>query len=149
VKFLCIDCDAQMHFEERQQPGDGTFAAAFTCPTCGRRVAMLANPMETQLVNSLGVKIGWRTLDAEPMELIRTSIAGREDAFCDSPQPAARSPQRAVWSPDAQDRLSRVPNFVRGMVKKIYTDYAAEHAIAEITPDVMDRARADLGLEGM
>jgi hypothetical protein len=149
VKFLCVDCDAQMHFEERQQPGDGTFAAAFTCPTCGRRVAMLANPMETQLVNSLGVKIGGRTLDAEPMELIRTSIAGREDAFSDSPQPAARSPQRTVWSPDAQDRLSRVPNFVRGMVKKIYTDYAAEHAIAEITPDVMDRARADLGLEGM
>jgi hypothetical protein len=38
---------------------------------------------------------------------------------------------------------------VRGMVKKIYADYAAEHDIAEITPAVMDRARADLGLEGM
>jgi proto-chlorophyllide reductase subunit len=155
MKFLCIDCDAQMHFEERQQPGDGTFAAAFTCPTCGRRVAMLANPMETQLVNSLGVKIGGRTLDAEPMELIRTSIAGRDDAFAEGeseprevhpPPPAARRPQ---WSPDAQDRLTRVPSFVRGMVKKIYTDYATEHEIAEITPDVMDRARSHLGLEGM
>jgi proto-chlorophyllide reductase subunit len=154
MKFLCIDCDAQMHFEERQQPGDGTFAAAFTCPTCGRRVAMLANPMETQLVNSLGVKIGGRTLDAEPMELIRTNIAGRDDAFQDSPQsdpPASGGypRNRPRWSPDAQDRLSRVPSFVRGMVKKIYTDYASEHAIAEITPDVMDRARSDLGLEGM
>jgi proto-chlorophyllide reductase subunit len=154
MKFLCIDCDAQMHFEERQQPGDGTFAAAFTCPTCGRRVAMLANPMETQLVNSLGVKIGGRTLDAEPMELIRTNIAGRDDAFQDSPQsdpPASGGypRNRPQWSPDAQDRLSRVPSFVRGMVKKIYTDYATEHAIAEITPDVMDRARSDLGLEGM
>jgi hypothetical protein len=151
MKFLCIDCDAQMHFEDRQQPGDGTFAAAFTCPTCGRRVAMLANPMETQLVNSLGVKIGGRTLDAEPMELIRTSIAGRDDAFEDL-EPALRAPRaspRPIWSGDAQDRLSRVPNFVRGMVKKIYTDYAAEHAIAEITPAVMDRARAELGLEGM
>jgi hypothetical protein len=155
VKFLCIDCDAQMHFEERQQPGDGTFAAAFTCPTCGRRVAMLANPMETQLVNSLGVKIGGRTLDAEPMELIRTSIAGRDGAFVEDgsnsellrrPTPSALRPQ---WSSEAQDRLSRVPSFVRGMVKKIYTDYAAEHAIAEITPAVMDRARAELGLEGM
>ena len=154
MKFLCIDCDAQMHFEERQQPGDGTFAAAFTCPTCGRRVAMLANPMEPQLVNSLGVKIGGRTLDAEPMELIRTSVAGREDAFAEGgepevvrrPLPAARRPR---WSPDAQERLARVPGFVRGMVKKIYTDYAAEHEVAEITPAVMDRARADLGLEGM
>jgi hypothetical protein len=35
------------------------------------------------------------------------------------------------------------------MVKKIYTEYAAEHDIVEITPDVMDRARSHLGLEGM
>jgi hypothetical protein len=149
MKFLCIDCDAQMHFEERQQPGDGTFAAAFACPTCGRRVAMLANPMETQLVNSLGVKIGGRTLDAEPMELIRTNIAGRDDAFVDPAHRAPRTAHRPVWSPEAQDRLTRVPGFVRGMVKKIYADYAAEHDILEITPAVMDRARAELGLEGM
>jgi hypothetical protein len=149
MKFLCIDCDAQMHFEERQQPGDGTFAAAFTCPTCGRRVAMLANPMETQLVNSLGVKIGGRTLDAEPMELIRTSVVGRADAFDAGPRSEVLGPRGPGWSVDAQERLARVPGFVRGMVKKIYSDYAREHGIAEITPSVMDRARAELGLEGM
>ncbi len=155
MKFLCIDCDAQMLFEERQQPGDGTFAAAFTCPTCGHRVALLANPMETQLVNSLGVKIGGRALDAEPMELTRTSVAGREDAFADSahapPRREFHPPPvvRPCWSHDAQERLARVPGFVRGMVKKIYTDYAVEHGIDEITPAVMDRARAELGLEGM
>jgi hypothetical protein len=154
MKFLCIDCDAQMHFEERQQPGDGTFAAAFACPTCGRRVALLANPMETQLVNSLGVKIGGRTLDPEPMEHIRTNLAGRPDAFSDAPPGARGGPlpppvARPYWSHDAQQRLVRVPGFVRGMVKKIYTDYAAEHGIDEITPAVMDRARAELGLEGM
>jgi hypothetical protein len=31
----------------------------------------------------------------------------------------------------------------------MYGDFAAEHDIAEITPDVMDRARTELGLEGM
>ena len=149
MKFLCIDCDTQMHFEERQQPGDGTFAAAFACPTCGRRVALLANPMETQLVNSLGVKIGGRVLDAEPMEVIRTSVAGREDAFEEGPRSGVGGPRAPVWSVDAQERLARVPGFVRGMVKKIYADYAKEHEIAEITPAVMDRARAELGLEGM
>ncbi len=148
MKFLCIDCDAQMHFEERQQPGDGTFAAAFACPTCGRRVALLANPMETQLVNSLGVKIGGRTLDPEPMEHIRTNVAGRADAFTE-PKPYRPPVVRPHWSHDAQERLVRVPGFVRGMVKKIYTDYAVEHGIDEITPAVMDRARAELGLEGM
>jgi hypothetical protein len=34
-------------------------------------------------------------------------------------------------------------------VKKIYSDYARERSIPEITPDVMDRAREELGLEGM
>ncbi|MDQ3518127.1 MAG: PCP reductase family protein [Gemmatimonadota bacterium] len=147
MKFLCIDCDAQMQFEERQVPGDGTFAAAFRCPTCKRAIALLANPMETQLVGSLGVKIGGRTLDEEPMELVRSTVIGRDDAFEDI-QPAHAS-SRPRWTAEARERLERVPSFVRGMVKKIYSDYAAERGIAEITPEVMDVARTDLGLEGM
>ena len=146
MKFLCIDCDEQMSFEERRQPGDGTFAAAFRCPRCGRRVAMLANPMETQLVGALGVEIGGRTRDEEPMELVRSTLEGRPDAFVDAPAAAAPRPR---WSAESLERLTRVPAFVRGMVKRIYTDFAVEHGIAEITPEVMDRARTELGLEGM
>jgi len=121
MKFLCIDCDRQMTFEERQQPGDGTFTASFTCPRCGRRVAMLANPMETQLVSTLGVEIGGRTLDEQPLEFTRTAVAGRDDAFVDDPRPTSRGP-RPGWSAAAEERLARVPSFVRGMVKKIYSD---------------------------
>ena len=149
MKFLCIDCDAQMTFEDRQQPGDGTFAASFACPRCGRRVAMLANPMETQLVSTLGVEIGGRTLDEQPLEFTRSTLAGRDDAFAEDAPLATRHSPRPIWSREAEDRLSRVPGFVRGMVKKIYSDYARERAIGEITPDVMDRARIELGLEGM
>jgi hypothetical protein len=142
MKFLCIDCDEQMRFDERQQPGDGTFAAAFACPRCGRRVAMLANPMETQLVESLGVKIGGRTLDPEPMELVRGALVTRDGAFVETPT-------RPRFTNASEERLSRVPGFVRGMVKRLYTEYAVERGIVEITPDVMDRARTELGLEGM
>lgn len=149
MKFLCIDCDRQMEFEERAVPGDGTFAAAFRCPACGRRVAMLANPMETQLVGSLGVRIGGRTLEEEPLELVRSSVQGRDDAFREDPPPGARSTGRPRWSAAAEERLARVPGFVRGMVRKIYNDYALERDIAELTPEIMDRARAELGLEGM
>jgi hypothetical protein len=148
MKFLCLECDAQLTFTERQQPGDGTFAAAFVCPSCGRRIALLANPMETQLVGSLGVRIGGSELDPEPMELTRASAVTREDAFAAAPaSPASSSHPR--WSADAQTRLGQVPRFVRGMVKKIYGDFAVEHGIPEITPEVMDRARTELGLEGM
>jgi len=151
VKFLCVDCDQQMAFGERQLPGDGTLAATFKCPTCGRVVALLTNPMETQLVSSLGVVIGGKTVPAQPLETVRTMVAtGREDAFEDGTGEGGTGTSAAPhWSGDAQERLARVPSFVRGMVKKIYADYAKERGITEITPALMDTARAELGLEGM
>ena len=142
MKFLCIDCDEQMQFIDRQEPGDGTFAAAYSCPTCGRQIAMLANPMETQLVGSLGVKIGGDTLDRDPMELVRAQMEGAETKL-------GAKANRPTWTAESRDRLDRVPSFVRGMVMKIYNDWAMERGLTEITPKVMDEARVDLGLEEM
>ena len=148
MKFLCVECDRQMLFEERQLPGDGTLAAAFKCPSCARVVAVLTNPMETQLVASLGVKIGGRTIAEQPLETVRGMVAtGRDDAFEDGGERGGGSGPR--WSADAHERLARVPNFVRGMVKRIYADYARDRGIGEITPTVMDTARRELGLEEM
>ena len=162
MKFLCLDCDDVMVFAERQIPGDGTLAAVFTCGSCGWEMAMLTNPMETQLVSSMGVKIGGREVPTQPMELARTSLeGGREGAFAlseDIPLASGEPPGtsageaatgRVVWTAEAAGRLERVPSFVRGMVKRIYTDWAREKGVSEITPDVMDRARTELGLEGM
>ena len=147
MKFLCVECDRQMVFEERQLPGDGTLAAAFRCPGCSRVVALLTNPMETQLVASLGVKIGGSTIAPQPLETVRGMVTtGRDDAFDDG---ARGSGSGVRWTPEAEERLARVPGFVRGMVKRIYLDYAKDRGIAEITPAVMDTARSELGLEGM
>ena len=151
MKFLCLPCDQVMAFEERQIPGDGTLAAVFSCPGCGREMAMLTNPMETQLVSGLGIKIGGRAVPEQPMELLRSTLeGGRPDVFADEEveaPPTVRT--RVAWSPAALERLERVPSFVRGMVKRIYADWARERGIGELTPEVMDRARTDLGLEGM
>jgi hypothetical protein len=145
MKFLCLECDEVMRFAERRLPGDGTLTAVFSCPKCEREIAMLANPMETQLVSSMGVEIGGRTVPEQPLELVRSKLAtGRDDAFDEAPAPG-----RVTWSDDARARLENVPSFVRGMVKRIYTDYARERGITTITPAVMDRARTELGLEGM
>ena len=200
MKFLCLECDHVMSFAERQIPGDGTLAAVFSCDSCGREMAMLTNPMETQLVSGMGVKIGGRTVPEQPMEITRTTLEeGRDDVFVPSDEEpgeptdekadvpvsptesgesgdpgggdgteipgepgGAATPagpgaggggrpgnHRVEWTPDAVDRLQRVPRFVRGMVKRIYTDYARERGIREMTPETMDRARSDLGLEGM
>jgi proto-chlorophyllide reductase subunit len=144
MKFLCVGCDQVMEFAERQLPGDGTLIAVFRCPACAREMALLANPMETQLVSGLGVKVGGRTVPEQPFEVVTSALAeGRPEAFEENRAPSVR------WSADAGERLQNVPSFVRGMVKRIYADYARERGIAEITPAVMDRARSDLGLEGM
>jgi hypothetical protein len=133
-----------MEFAERQLPGDGTLVAVFACPKCQREMALLTNPMETQLVSGLGIKVGGRTVPEQPFELATSSVAeGRSDAFA---EPKTGS---VHWSASANNRLQNVPSFVRGMVKRIYTDYARERGITEVTPEVMDRARSDLGLEGM
>ena len=152
MKFLCVECDRQMAFEERQLPGDGTLAAAFRCPQCGRVVALLTNPMETQLVASLGVKIGGATLPPQPLEMVRGMVTtGRDDAFVDDGKGEGGTGKgpHPTWSLAAEERLARVPGFVRGMVKRIYADYAKDRGIAEFTPAVMDTARNELGLEGM
>lgn len=160
MKFLCLTCDQAMTFAERQLPGDGTLAAVFSCPGCGREMAMLTNPMETQLVSSLGVEIGGRTVPEQPLQQTRTSLEGaRDDAFRSpsptaDPEPGRPDPSGpgvgpVTWSPEAVERLGRVPKFVRGMVKRIYADYARERRISVLTPEVMDRARSELGLEGM
>ena len=62
--------------------------------------------------------------------------------------PAARGGAHCQWlTLDAAGE--KVPSFARGMVKRIYTDYARERGIEMITPVHMDQARADLGLEDM
>ena len=58
-------------------------------------------------------------------------------------------PGPVAWSPAARERLAVVPSFVRGMVKRIYTEWAWEQGIDEMTPETMDRARSELGMEGM
>lgn len=145
MKFLCLSCDAVMEFAERQLPGDGTLIAVFRCPACAREMALLTNPMETQLVSGLGIKVGGRTVPEQPLEVTMAALAeNRPGAIAEE-----AAPGRVTWSQDATERLQNVPSFVRGMVKRIYTDYAREHGIAEITPGIMDRARSELGLEGM
>src|SRR5207244_3732781 len=89
-------------------------------------VALLTNPMETQLVASLGVKIGGTTLPPQPLQTVRGMVAtGRDDAFQEIGE--SREARGPIWSVEAEERLARVPGFVRGMVKRIYADCGISH----------------------
>jgi hypothetical protein len=142
MKLLCVDCDAQMSSVDQTAPGDGTLAIVFRCVTCGRRVALLTNPMETQMVGSLCVAIGGRTTPDRPFESVRSQLEGGAER-------AERPENGPVWSEEAEARLARVPEFVRAMVRRLYSEWAEERGVKEITVDVMDEARSALGLEGL
>ncbi len=82
MKFLCVECDEPMKLLQSEGPEEGSLVVTFRCPECGRRVAMLTNPFETQLVKSLGVKVGGRSEPPTPFEHLRSSLAQqRGDAF--------------------------------------------------------------------
>jgi hypothetical protein len=58
MKFLCVPCDSPMALQTVGPPDGGSLSVVYACPECGYEMAMLTNPFETQLVQSLGVRIG-------------------------------------------------------------------------------------------
>ncbi len=75
MKFLCMECDEIMKLQESKGPDAGAMTVIFECPSCGKETAMLTNPMETQMVRSLDLKIGGRSVPAEPIEMVTGSLA--------------------------------------------------------------------------
>ena len=58
MKFLCVPCDSQMKLQSVGPPERGSLSVVYSCPECGYEMAMLTNAYETQVVQSLGVRIG-------------------------------------------------------------------------------------------
>ena len=58
MKFLCVPCDTPMTLIQTAPPDDGSVALTYSCPECGYEFAMLTNRFETEVVGSLGVKLG-------------------------------------------------------------------------------------------
>lgn len=102
MKFLCIACDEAMRLQSTAGPDEGSLTVTFACPACGHRIAMLTNPWETQLVRTLGVKVGGRTAEAAsaaPFADVRASLVRqRETAFVES----ASGPAAAAASAPAE-----------------------------------------------
>lgn len=152
MKFLCVACDEAMRLVETRGPDRGSMTVVFGCPTCGRETAMLTNASETQVVRSLGVKIGGRTVDAEPMEGLREGlVTGSGDGG------ASKCPFTGVvedaydassltWTDAARKRAEKIPVFARRMAMKGVEDYAREHGYGEISEAVLDEARGEMGL---
>ena len=62
MKFVCLNCETYMNFEKVEKPGEGSLGVFFGCPSCNAKFSMVTNPGETQMVSSLGVQLGGRTV---------------------------------------------------------------------------------------
>lgn len=163
MKFLCLDCDAPMKLHGTEGPDEGSLAITFRCPACGFRVAMLTNPFETQMVRSLGVKIGGASGPAAPFEHVRAAMANpRADVFPDAAtdgeatgacpfgamlnEGATAAPPAVPWTPEAQARMERIPEFIRPMARRAIERFAETKGYGTISEAVMDEARGAFGM---
>jgi len=165
MKFLCVACDEPMKLSRTGAPEDGSMSVVFTCPRCGNETAMLTNSAETQMVRSLGVRIGGGPSAPEPMRLVRSALAGTAepapgdaegDAAGGSKCPFSGMVEEAmaraegapdiVWTREAEARIERVPSFVRSMVRKGVEMHARENGRTEIDEAMIDEVKERFGM---
>jgi hypothetical protein len=152
-------------------PERGSLSIVYACPACGYEMAMLTNAHETQVVQSLGVRIGRRDVRAGSAETVAgaqpaKALAGAQpaealvraqpaealaEAGCPfaAMVPAAERAADAVavrWTEGAEARLANIPAFVRPMARTGIEQFASERGLAEVDEAVLDAAREHFGM---
>ena len=149
MKFLCVPCDSPMKLQSVGPPDRGSLSVVYACPECGYEMAMLTNAYETQVVQSLGVRIGPDSKKASPAEPAAESacpfagmIQGTDDG--QTRRPSAEATVR--WTAAAEARLLKVPEFVRPMARTGIERFALERGAAEVDEQILDAARDFFGM---
>ena len=143
MKFLCVPCDTPMTMAETRGPDEGSLALIYSCPACGYEMAMLTNPHETQLVGSLGVKIGPGGERVAGESRCPFTGVVRELSQAD---PLPPEPQGVPWTSEARERLDSIPAFIRPMARSGIERFARERGYAEVDTRVLEEARSHFGM---
>ena len=146
MKFLCVPCDSPMKLQTVVPPDRGSLSVLYSCPECGYEIAMLTNAFETQVVQSLGVKIG-PAAGAEA-----TTSTGKCPFPSMIPSTEGAGEVRAAefisvrWTPAAEARLVNIPEFVRPMAKVGIEKFARERGALEVDEKILDEAKEFFGM---
>ena len=147
MKFLCVPCDSPMKLQTVGPPERGSLSVVYSCPECGYEIAMLTNAYETQVVQSLGVRIGPGTGDAASSTSgagcpFTSMIPGNGEV---KPGEAGKTiPVR--WSAAAEARLANIPEFVRPMARTGIERFALERGALEVDEKILDAAKDFFGM---
>ena len=141
MKFLCVPCDSPMKLQAVSPPAGGSLSVVYSCPECGYEMAMLTNAYETQVVQSLGVRIGPAESAASTGGKCPFSamIPGNGEAHPDEPTPVR-------WTSGAEARLANIPEFVRPMARTGIEKFAREKGSMEVDDKILDEAREFFGM---
>jgi hypothetical protein len=153
MKFLCVPCDSPMKLESVAPPERGSLSVVYSCPECGYEIAMLTNAYETQVVQSLGVRIGPEAGREAPGGLaggasscpFTAMIPGVVDSTLET-RGHAGEPAPVRWTAAAEARLARIPEFVRPMARTGIERFARENGATEIDEKLLDAARDFFGM---
>ena len=154
MKFLCVPCDSPMKLQTVGPPERGSLSVVYSCPLCGYEMAMLTNPFETQLVQSLGVRIGPALSAVEGPEIGEGASSTTSTAKCpfSAMIPGGSQPDEAAepiavrWTSGAEARLANIPEFVRPMAKTGIEKFARERGTLEVDEKILDAARDFFGM---
>jgi Proto-chlorophyllide reductase 57 kD subunit len=166
MKFLCVPCDSPMKLQSVGPPERGSLSVVYSCPECGYEMAMLTNAYETQVVQSLGVRIGPDRPRAEGASASQAeaSAEGGSASPCPftaiiplaAPKPlgeggATKGSQASEsvtvrWTAAAEARLANIPEFVRPMARTGIERFAMERGAAEVDEQILDAAREFFGM---
>ena len=139
MKFLCVPCDTAMKLQTVAPPDRGSLSVVYSCPACGYEMAMLTNAYETQVVQSLGVKIG--SADTSPSSGGKCPFSGMIPGTDQRAEP-----EQVRWTAAAEARLANIPEFVRPMAKTGIERFAQERGAMEIDEKMLDEARDFFGM---
>ena len=147
MKFLCVPCDSPMKLQSVAPPDRGSLSVVYACPECGYEMAMLTNAYETQLVQSLGVRIGPSTgLGTGPDQA--SASGGTAKCPFSAMIPATDQTQAPAvrWTAAAEARLANIPEFVRPMAKTGIEKFAQDRGASEVDEQILDAAREFFGM---
>ena len=148
MKFLCVPCDSPMKLQTVRPPERGSLSIVYSCPECGYEMAMLTNAYETQVVQSLGVRVG-----AESESSSKAGAPGTGCPFAEMIPGTEEAQRRQVaepipvrWTAAAEARLANVPEFVRPMARTGIERFARERGALEVDEKILDAARDFFGM---
>ena len=145
MKFLCVPCDSPMKLQTVGPPERGSLSVVYACPECGYEMAMLTNAYETQVVQSLGVRIGPSTAGAADSPGGKCPF-GAMIPSADVVEASAADTGAVRWTAAAEARLANIPEFVRPMAKTGIEKFARERGSLEVNEQILDAAREFFGM---